>query len=104
MMDEETYAPLGPHSRARLNRMSIDVVLDQRNGVHGDFHQDARIAQSLKIVIRDGANWSELTHEMREALDNMMTKVARVLAGDPNHRDHWDDIIGYATLVLRSLS
>ena len=26
-------------------------------------------------------------------------KIARILAGDPNHADHWHDIAGYAILV-----
>jgi len=81
----------------------IEEVLEERHSTHGDFHQDARIAQALKHVIREGVNWGELTPEMREALDNMMTKVARILAGDPNYSEHWADMIGYATLVLRSL-
>ena len=30
-------------------------------------------------------------------------KIARILSGDPNWRDHWDDIAGYATLVAERL-
>ena len=26
-------------------------------------------------------------------------KIGRILAGNPNHSDHWHDIAGYATLV-----
>jgi hypothetical protein len=29
----------------------------------------------------------------------ILNKVSRILAGDPGHVDHWDDIAGYATLV-----
>ena len=85
-------------------RKPIETVLEQRRSVHGDFHQDARISQALKHVIRDGVNWPNLSPEAREALDNIMTKVGRVLAGDPHHPGHWDDVVGYATLVLRTLS
>jgi hypothetical protein len=85
-------------------RESIETVLEQRQSVHGDFHQDARISQALKHVIREGMNWPNLSPEAREALDNIMTKVSRVLAGDHRHPGHWDDVIGYATLVLRTLS
>jgi hypothetical protein len=30
----------------------------------------------------------------------VLSKAIRVLF-DPHHKDHWDDIIGYATLALR---
>ena len=30
-------------------------------------------------------------------------KIGRILVGDPNHRDHWDDISGYAVLVADRL-
>ena len=30
-------------------------------------------------------------------------KIGRILAGDPNHIDHWLDIAGYATLVAKEL-
>lgn len=92
-----------PHERPSVPS-GIDATLNQRIAIHGDFHEDARIAQALKHVIRDGKNWKDLGPEMREALDNSMTKVARILAGNPGHHDHWNDIVGYATLVLRSLS
>lgn len=81
----------------------IDATLNQRNSTHGEFYEDARIAQALKHVIRDGKNWPDLSPPMREALDNSMTKIARILAGNPNYPEHWDDIIGYATLVRRNL-
>jgi hypothetical protein len=34
-------------------------------------------------------------------LEMIAHKIGRVLAGDPNHADHWDDIAGYARLVAR---
>lgn len=40
-----------------------------------------------------------LTDVQRESIDLIATKLARICCGDPNHRDHWDDIAGYATLV-----
>jgi Domain of unknown function (DUF6378) len=81
----------------------IEAILEQRHSVHGDFHQDARIAQALKYVMREGVNWSDLTDIQKEALDHFATKIARILAGDPNHVDHWEDICGYATLNARAL-
>lgn len=28
----------------------------------------------------------------------ILAKIARIVSGDPNHADHWDDIAGYALL------
>ena len=38
-----------------------------------------------------------------ETLSMLCTKFSRVLVGDPLYKDHWDDIIGYATLVKNRL-
>jgi hypothetical protein len=38
-----------------------------------------------------------------EALEMIAHKIGRILSGDPNHQDHWDDIAGYAKLVSERL-
>jgi hypothetical protein len=78
---------------------TLDEMLAARNSRHGDFTDDARTAQSLKYVIHAGVNWDQLTQVQQEALDHIATKIARILSGDPRHRDHWSDIQGYARLV-----
>lgn len=35
----------------------------------------------------------------REALDSMASKFGRLGSGNPNFRDHWDDLAGYAALA-----
>jgi hypothetical protein len=44
-----------------------------------------------------------LNPSQREALDMIQHKIGRILAGNPNHHDHWHDIAGYATLVANEL-
>jgi hypothetical protein len=34
----------------------------------------------------------------REALDMIALKLSRILSGQANFKDHWDDIAGYAKL------
>jgi len=75
-------------------------VLSARKNVHGDFTDHARIAQALKREIGD----KKLTDVQREALEMILHKVGRILAGDPDHKDHWVDIAGYATLVADRLT
>ncbi len=38
-----------------------------------------------------------------EAAEMILHKLARLLNGDPNHRDSWADIAGYAELVVRNI-
>ena len=73
----------------------IRSVLAARHSVHGDFTDHARITQALKALIGD----KPLTSVQREALEMIMHKIGRILAGNPNYRDHWIDICGYAQLV-----
>jgi len=41
---------------------------------------------------------------MREGLHMVFHKLGRIAAGCATHKDHWDDIAGYATLVSRDIS
>ena len=77
----------------------MDAMLEEKNSIHGDFTEDARTAQALKYVMRQGKNWEDMPPWMREALEQMQTKVARILSGDFNHPDHWKDLQGYPRLV-----
>lgn len=77
----------------------IHATLAQRGGTHGDFRDNARLAQELKGVIADAPNWFMLEPDQREALHMIASKVSRILSGNANEPDHWLDIAGYATLV-----
>ena len=33
----------------------------------------------------------------------ILHKIGRILAGDPNHKDHWVDIAGYANLPIKEI-
>lgn len=76
---------------------TIQNTLKERGKTHGNFSDNSLISQSLKAVIQ--SHDSELEPMMREALDMICHKVGRILAGNAKHKDHWDDIAGYATLV-----
>ena len=78
-------------------------ILQERQKVHGDFQADAYTAQSLKDILHLSPNWETLTVVQREALEMICTKLGRIVVGNPNHQDHWDDIAGYALLVSKRL-
>lgn len=78
----------------------IDKILAERGKTHGDFSNQAECAQDLKKAFRAWAKHNkQLTPYMKEAVDMVLHKLARVAAGDPFVQDHWDDIAGYAKLV-----
>ena len=81
--------------------MSVESILKERQKTHGEFSTHAKISQDLKLILRD--NDGELSDVQKEALDMILHKVARILNGNPNHKDHWDDIAGYATLAAKQL-
>jgi hypothetical protein len=83
---------------------STDKLISERQKTHGLFAEQARLAQALKDIFRCAPNWVLLSPAQREGLDMNANKVARILAGDPSFKDHWQDISGYAECVLRELN
>lgn len=75
-------------------------IINERQGTHGSFAENARISQTLKYMFKSQV---VLTDVQRESLDLIATKISRILSGHPNFKDHWDDISGYALLVSKSL-
>jgi hypothetical protein len=77
----------------------IDEILTARKRTHGEFRDHARVTWGIKRVMEGEAQWARLNDIQREALAIIAHKIGRILTGDPNHHDHWDDIAGYAKLV-----
>jgi hypothetical protein len=82
-------------------KMDTKELLAERGKTHGDFGTHALITQELKgVMVEQGAqNWKSLSDVQKEALEMIQHKIGRILAGNPDHKDHWDDIVGYAKLV-----
>ena len=83
--------------------MTIDPPIEARHETHGDYTNTAQVSQHLKTTIRNARNWARLSNDKRESLDMIMTKVARIMSGEPNEPDHWLDIEGYAKLARERL-
>lgn len=81
----------------------VQDIIAERSKTHGSYARQSECAQRLKDTMRGARGWDRLDASKREALDMVQHKIARVLAGDPAHVDHWDDIAGYATLVANEL-
>jgi hypothetical protein len=80
-------------------------ILNEREKSHGPYNETAIIAQTLKGVVFEAVErtGAELAHIHLESLDMICSKMARILSGNPNVKDHWDDIAGYAKLVSENL-
>ena len=83
----------------------IDTILGSRAKDYGLFVDNARLAQKLKSVITDHAHeaGTVMGEDQWEALEMIATKLSRIVNGNPNKIDNWDDIAGYATLVADRL-
>ena len=75
-----------------------DPLLTERESTHGSFAVNARVSQELKAIIYKSGAYDILSNVHRESLDMICLKISRVLSGQANHKDHWDDIAGYAKL------
>lgn len=80
---------------------TIDETLLVRGKTHGNYKEQGAFADSLKEKLGEGPNWKDMSGAQRDALCMIMMKVSRILHGDPNERDHWKDIAGYSTLIMR---
>ena len=77
----------------------VAATLAERGARYGDFSDHAVIAQGIQDVMRRTAGWDRLTAVQKQALTVIADKQARILSGDPNYRDNWHDIQGYARLA-----
>ena len=82
---------------------TIDQTIEQRGAQYGAFEHHATLAQSLKESMRAGANWNTMDDDMKEALEMVQHKIARIINGNPNYHDSWHDIIGYVRLIEQRL-
>lgn len=83
-----------------------EKLLAERATTHGEYTEHARLTQSIMEICRSSRNWQrkKLSNMQRESLHMIAHKIGRILEGDPNHADHWDDIAGYARLVSQRLA
>jgi len=77
----------------------VTETLTERGNRYGKFKDHAELSQQLKEAMYCADGWECLSADMREALEMIQHKVARILNGDPTYADSWHDIAGYAKLV-----
>lgn len=118
--DDAQTSPQASHSPARqpvpqhelfvAEAAEVSEVLDQyfdvqetlnaRGARYGNFTDNAAVSQRIKdAMMYDEVMWAKLNYVQREALAMIAQKIARILNGDPNYKDNWHDIQGYARLA-----
>lgn len=78
---------------------TVADTLAERGARYGNFTNHAQIAQRLQDTMRDNEGWYDLSDDKKQALTVIADKIARILSGDPEYRDNWHDIQGYAKLA-----
>lgn len=84
--------------------MQTNELLEARQQTHGDFSQNAIYGQELRTIFRSSPRWPQIPPIQREALDNMATKLSRILSGQGDCAEHWEDLAGYSKLALEACS
>ena len=83
----------------------VEEITIERGAVYGPFLDNAIVAQAIKQVMHNipdrdnNRRWDDLPIDVREALDMIAMKLSRIITGDPEYIDNWDDIGGYAKIV-----
>lgn len=98
-VDDEAVPSLSTADAATAKHQSVDATLTERGNRYGKFKDHAELSQQLKEAMHCADGWARLEPDMREALEMIQHKVARILNGDPTYADSWHDIAGYAKLV-----
>jgi hypothetical protein len=98
-------ALFGLEFKKTVQAPSVNTLLQERALQYGTFASLAKTAQEFKSVLyRElGSRNKRLADDQAEALDMILTKIARIINGNADIADHYFDIAGYATLVAERL-
>lgn len=81
-----------------LKSPDITQILDVRGAAYGNFIEQWTLAQQLKDRCRSEVEFHRLPYHKKEAIDQILQRISRIIKGDPNYADSWVDIEGYARL------
>ena len=83
--------------------LSSEELTAKRQHTHGSFADNAMIAQAFKGIARMSAGWAKLDDVEKETMDMVFSKFSRILSGKSMAREHWEDVEGYAHLVVQAI-
>lgn len=83
----------------------LDAIMEERGKQYGDYGSVATMSQTLKRAMCAGPGGADRFSSIQlESIDMICHKMARIAVGNPNNKDSWRDIAGYATLVADRLT
>lgn len=83
--------------------MDTKELLAERQKTCGDYADHAHILILTMELLMGTPGWLCLTDCQKETIYMTIFKYARVLSGDPNFLDHWQDVVGYNQLIVNQL-
>lgn len=85
--------------RRKYRKSKVTKILKTRSTTHGDFTDGAKFTQSVMRAAAIAPSWVRMNDVQKEAFHHIVQKLQRAVCGDPNCKDHWIDVAGYATIV-----
>jgi hypothetical protein len=79
--------------------MKTEDIIRERETTHGSYSEQSVTSQTLKTVLL--VPRKNLPLPIRESLEMICLKLARIVHGDYQHIDSWDDIAGYSMLAKK---
>lgn len=67
---------------------------------HGALEDYSVRYEEIMHALEGSGNWPKLSAGQRTGLRQIVHKIARILTGNPDFADHWEDIAGYAEAVV----
>ena len=89
-----------------MSNLEERSLLKERGTRYGDYLQQTIIIENIMAQVYEagyGQAYRELQPDQKDAIRMIVVKLSRILNGDPNYLDNWQDIAGYATLVAERL-
>lgn len=74
-------------------------ILEERGQNYGDYKAVAALSQVLEDAVRKAAQYPNMPAHHKESIKMILQKISRLVNGNFNHKDGWDDIAGYARLI-----
>ena len=77
----------------------IKEILEEREKNYGSFEKFANIMSDFQSTMAANRAQSWKPYQ-RESMHMIFHKITRIINGDPEYIDSWQDIAGYAQLVV----
>jgi len=97
---DETYQEMP--SKLEPVYPEVNNILEQRGKRYGSFVGQAHVTDRLSSAIEDELQKrnKKLLPVQQQAINMIVSKLARIINGDSNYDDNWIDIAGYSQLVV----